>query len=471
AKKYNTLVVLPTGTGKTLIAFLLIDYKLKDGGKALFLAPTKPLCNQHKKSFDSVFIYDSSVLTGEIPPEKRKEIWKKSDVIFATPQTILNDLKRGIIDLTDVKLLVVDEVHRATGRYAYVGVVDVYKKTMKDPHILAMTASPATDVQGMNRLKKLLSIEKVEIRTEEDLSDYIPEKEIRKIYVDLSPEAKEVRAKLKKALLVERDTLLKEGFLKSKTLTRKIILSLQKRLQAKMLVRRGYYTFRGVVLSAAVMKLFHLIQLVDSYGLAVAYTYYANKLKKDDSKSAKHLRKNEYFMSAIKSLVKYHDSRSPKLDMLVSLLKEIGPDKRIIIFAHYRVTVDLIFDAVSKIEGFSPVRFVGKRKGMTQKKQMEAVESFRDGIYNVMIATSVSEEGIDIPSADVAVLYEPVPSAIRMIQRRGRVGRTRFGKVYILVTRSTSEEGYYWIANKKEKKMKSIMKDMQSKKVTLYDFS
>jgi ERCC4-related helicase len=48
AMKESTLVVLPTGMGKTIVALMVIgDTFLKGKGKVLFLAPTKPLVEQH----------------------------------------------------------------------------------------------------------------------------------------------------------------------------------------------------------------------------------------------------------------------------------------------------------------------------------------------------------------------------------------------------------------------------------------
>jgi Fanconi anemia group M protein len=84
---------------------------------------------------------------------------------------------------------------------------------------------------------------------------------------------------------------------------------------------------------------------------------------------------------------------------------------------------------------------------------VEIIEKFSKGEFNVLVATSVAEEGLDIPSTDLVVFYEPVPSEIRTIQRRGRTGRRRPGRVVVLVTKDTRDEIYYYSARRKEKRM------------------
>ena len=90
---------------------------------------------------------------------------------------------------------------------------------------------------------------------------------------------------------------------------------------------------------------------------------------------------------------------------------------------------------------------------MTQKEQIAILQEFREGKFNVLVSSSVGEEGLDIPQVDLVIFYEPIPSAIRHIQRRGRTGRLEKGEVVILVTKNTRDEGYRWSAHHKEKRM------------------
>jgi Fanconi anemia group M protein len=94
------------------------------------------------------------------------------------------------------------------------------------------------------------------------------------------------------------------------------------------------------------------------------------------------------------------------------------------------------------------------------------LDQFRDGLFNVLIATSVAEEGLDIPKVDLVVFYEPIPSAIRHIQRRGRTGRQEKGRVAIFMTKATRDEAYSWSAKHKETRMVSVLEQMR-KELTL----
>src|SRR5207245_11704099 len=105
-----------------------------------------------------------------------------------------------------------------------------------------------------------------------------------------------------------------------------------------------------------------------------------------------------------------------------------------------------------------PMRFVGQASrgediGLSQKEQVDILDRFRGGAVNVLVATAIGEEGLDIPQVDLVVFYEPVPSEIRTIQRRGRTGRSAAGRVVTLVTKDTRDEAYLYSARRKERKM------------------
>jgi Fanconi anemia group M protein len=150
-----------------------------------------------------------------------------------------------------------------------------------------------------------------------------------------------------------------------------------------------------------------------------------------------------------------------------------------IVFANYRATVEKIKDAIES-EGISAHEFIGqttkKGKGMRQNEQIDVLNRFRNGEFSALVATSVGEEGLDVPAVDYAIFYEPVPSEIRSIQRRGRVGRQVSGKVFFLITKATRDEAYYWSALHKEKRMKKVLYDMKNgkglkRKKSLLDWS
>jgi Fanconi anemia group M protein len=114
------------------------------------------------------------------------------------------------------------------------------------------------------------------------------------------------------------------------------------------------------------------------------------------------------------------------------------------------------------------VRFVGQASkgtdtGLNQREQKEIIDKFRAGDYNVLVSTSIAEEGLDIPATDLVVFFEPVPSEIRTIQRRGRTGRKQAGRVIVLVTRDTRDEAYLWTSRKKEMQMRRELDALRRK--------
>ena len=148
--KKNTLVVLPTGLGKTKIAIMALSKRLRDypNSKALFLTPTKPLANQiFNEITESTSEKEISLFTGKIPPSKRKELWKESRVIISTPQCIENDLINNNLDLREVSTLVIDEAHRAVQEYSYTWIAKQYRKTSNFERLIGLTASPGSDLK------------------------------------------------------------------------------------------------------------------------------------------------------------------------------------------------------------------------------------------------------------------------------------------------------------------------------------
>ncbi len=168
ALRESTLVVLPTGMGKTVIALTVIaDTLLRKGGKVLFMAPTKPLVEQHSSFLRQHLLrFEPIVFTGEVSPRERAEQWAGSRLVVSTPQVIQNDLEEGRVALDGVDLVVFDEAHRATGDYAYVPIARGYSET--GGLALGMTASPGSDVSKIAEVCENLGITNVEIRSELD---------------------------------------------------------------------------------------------------------------------------------------------------------------------------------------------------------------------------------------------------------------------------------------------------------------
>src|SRR3990167_75077 len=137
----NTLVVLPTGLGKTktAIAALLGRLRQYPQGKVLFLTPTRPLAAQIRQEFLSSTTLDPAIVslfTGTVSPEKRTDLFLSSRVIVSTPQTIAHDVVSGRCDLSCVVGLVFDEVHRCVKDYDYTWLAQQYQKVASSSRII-----------------------------------------------------------------------------------------------------------------------------------------------------------------------------------------------------------------------------------------------------------------------------------------------------------------------------------------------
>lgn len=470
AKDISTLVVLPTGMGKTIIAFIVIVDILENNtdGKILFLAPTKPLVHQHSKDIKKLLKTDDPVVfTGEVRPKEREELWEKNQIIVSTPQVIRNDLMAQRISLDDVSLTVFDEAHRAVGNYAYVYIGEEYNQT--DGLTLGLTASPGSEIEDILSVCETLGMEHVEIRTkfDPDVVNYTNYLEKKWIDVKLPQEYSEMINKLKRISKRLIKKLQKHGFLKNKNpdrISRKKLIEVRNKIQKELHSSNRSSLYNAVSVVASAIKLDHAVDQAETQGLE-SLKDYLDKLKNEaesrgGSKAAKRLMKAAEMQDVLVKLKKM-DCEHPKTNKVKEIVSEQFenfPDSRVIVFTNYRNTSMKVKDKLKDIEGVRPGRFIGQSdkegdKGLKQKDQVETIEKFEEGEYNVLVATSVGEEGLDIPATDLVVFYEPVPSEIRTIQRRGRTARKRKGKVIILITKNTRDEAYYWSSKNKEKKM------------------
>lgn len=476
-KKGNTMIVAPTALGKTIVAALVAAERLKTfpNSKILVLAPSKPLVIQHEESFNEFLKTSVSSLTGAIKPDERIKRWNESQIICATPQTVESDLISGRYGLEDVSLLVFDECHRGVGSYSYVYLATKYMKDAKNPLVLGLTASPGWDEGKIRGVCENLFIKEVVIKSEEDsdVQPYFNPVDVKWIKTELSPELKEIKSHLEKALKVRLKTLKNMGVIGSiSNVSKKDVLKAKG--QAQNRIGRSIHPpkkcFIAVSILTAVINIQHSLELLETQGTTTLQKYF-NRLMKKKTKAAKGLINDAEFQMAMGLTDKAYknDIDHPKLKKLMSILKkELKNSKsRIIVFTQFRDSVENIYQHCID-ENINAVKFFGQasrenQKGLSQKKQKDIIKAFKSGEYDVLISTSVAEEGIDIPSVDLVILYEPVPSEIRMIQRRGRTGRKKEGKMYILITKGTRDESYYYSSINKEKQMKKQLTNVYSK--------
>jgi ERCC4-related helicase len=483
ANRRNTMVILPTALGKTVISLLVCAdmlYKYRDR-RVLMMAPTRPLVSQHMKSFSSILkILEEQVagVTGKTPPEARRAVWDKKDgrLIFATPQVVKNDLEEGRLHLQDFSLLVFDEAHRAVKDYAYTSIAKEYINQSPCPVILAMTASPGAERKRMQEVCDNLFVEHVEYRSEDDpdVKPYVNPIDVKWEWFNLPEEYRYIISTLRSMLDERLRWLIQKGILRKKSIEwvfkRDLIEAgeaLRYRLELTMEEQRAPLHIALMNQSSA-LTLMYCLELMGSQG-SYSLKAFLDRMEEDGGKTHSLLLKDPRIIE-IKLLIAGITKEHPKIQRLVELIKEHRysirdrrntSNSKILVFTQYRDTARHIVNILSR-NGILSSRFVGQAKrqgdeGMKQNEQASVLESFKNGEFDVLVATSIAEEGLDIPEVDLVVFYEPIPSEIRYIQRKGRTGRKSAGMVTILAANDTVDVRHLYASNQRVEKMKKSL--------------
>ncbi|MDG6916474.1 MAG: DEAD/DEAH box helicase [Nitrososphaerota archaeon] len=483
ASKTNTLVVLPTGLGKTIIAMLVTERSLasRPGSKVMVLAPTRPLVLQHLRSFcEGLKLPEGSMvaLTGTVDPGEREVLWMKAQVIFATPQTVYNDVRHGRVSLKDVSLAVFDEAHRSVRDYTYTKLASAYMEGADMPLILGLTASPGASKDKVNEIKRSLFIEAVEARSEqsEDVKGYVEKTDIEPIKVRVPDEYYETILRLRELFNDRVKKLVSGGFLKSNRASKKALLEARAVISARLKATQAGggqkgYIFGAIMNQAQAVAILHAIEMVETQGPGTLNRYLTKMRERPDKgKSISSLLRDPAWERVEEEAAKLASFPHPKVSVMLSVVRtQLAKkhDSRVIVFTQYRDTIEELVRAFEG-EGVSARRFVGQADrdgslGMDQQSQTETLERFRDGEFRVLVSSSIGEEGLHVPDVDLVVFYEAVPSEIRYIQRRGRTGRTTEGRVVILLAEGTVDESYYYSTLLKENRMRELVKQTGKK--------
>lgn len=484
ALRGNTLVSIPTGLGKSLIAALVAAKRLEQypERRVVVLAPTRPLVEQHYKTFKRLLRLNPqefACVTGQTSPDDRNQAWMKR-LIVSTPQVFVNDLISGKIELDEISLLVFDEAHRAVGDYAYTYIGERYRKVSRGL-VLGLTASPGSSKEAIQQVCKSLHITRIESRTitDGDVKPFVGGIKVEWVPVELPPIFRDVKRILddyvKESLKGVRDY----GYLATADADRirlRDILQAREKIRsdiihepaAKDLLRRISF---GLYSSIHALKATELLETQGFSPLKAYLDGLQERLKKRAMPWLRAFVEDPTIMkvSRIASEEAEKGNEHPKMQVLLSRVTEtlaLG-SRRVMIFTNYRATAARLVEELSKEPGISAVRLVGQQtksadKGLSQKQQTMLLEDFKSGQCNVLVATQIGEEGLDIVECDEVIFYDTVPSAIRYIQRRGRTGRKGPGKATVLMAIGTRDEAYYYISRRRERMMAVALKQVAS---------
>uniref|UniRef100_A0A8C6XI25 ATP-dependent RNA helicase FANCM n=1 Tax=Naja naja TaxID=35670 RepID=A0A8C6XI25_NAJNA len=503
----NTLLCLPTGLGKTLVAAVVMYnfYRWFPGGKILFLAPTKPLVAQQREACARLLGIPAAhmaEMTGGTQIVDRKEIWCTKRVFFLTPQIMANDLSRGTCPAAEIKCLVIDEAHKALGNHAYCQVVKELCKYTREFRVLALSATPGSDIKAVQQVITNLLISHIELCFEDspDIQPYSHERRIEKCVVPLGKELTEIQNAYIRVLEIftgrlsrlqvlprhEIPALTKYQIILARDQFRKNPMSFPQRMQQGAI--EGDF--------ALCISLYHGYELLLQMGMRSLHTFLRGIMdgSKGMTRAKNELGRNEEFMMLYSQLENmFLDSASsnaentktfiyshPKLKKLEDVVLQHfkswrkHQDTRVMIFSSFRDSVQEIAEMLNYHYPLVRVMtFVGhstgkNTKGFTQKEQLEVVKHFREGGYNTLVSTCVGEEGLDIGEVDLIICFDAQKSPIRLVQRMGRTGRKRQGRIVVILSEGREERTY----NQSQSNRKNLLKTLSKNKgLHLYQHS
>ncbi|KAJ1032448.1 hypothetical protein NDA16_000472 [Ustilago loliicola] len=525
----NVLVALPTGLGKTFIAAVVIlnFFRWFPEGKILFLAPSRPLVDQQKVACHKIcgLPWDCAIdLTGQTASARRGDYWLSKRIFYMTPQTLENDIRNKKCDPRDVVCVVVDEAHRARGKYAYGNVIGMLMEVNPHFRVLALSATPGKDSDSVQEVVDQLHINQIEIRTEEaiDVQRYMFRKREEIVNVTLGRDLNKVKDNWAKLMQTQMDPLMKAGLIRNQDpvfLHPFAVNAIYKDgNRASIIASKPYLRAHISELAAMALSMQYLMEQsptmfynrlkersmgMNDKGKKTSSTkqqLYANsnttfkeimrelELMQDNKGRILHPKmvklrnvliehfdnfKAEQMQNAEAYAESGHDvfGNTPRSGQLANFTNSSQADTRVMVFCSYRECVDEIVSFLND-SGFKATEFVGQskaksgKKGMSQKDQKRVIADFKAGKYNVLVATSIGEEGLDIGSVDLTACYEAVKDSIRMLQRIGRTGRKREGKIVVLM--SEGREQYNWQHSKEN--YKAVQKEVDSRLyVELFD--
>ncbi|XP_064485099.1 Fanconi anemia group M protein homolog isoform X2 [Ornithodoros turicata] len=479
----NTLVILPTG-----------------------LAPTKPLVSQQIEACFNVMgipLEDTIEMTGTMQAEKRKKAWRERRVFFLTPQVMANDLLRGACLPKDVKCVVIDEAHKALGNYAYCQVVSELTKYTREFRVIALSATPGSDIAAVYQVVKNLLISHVELRTEEslDIQRYTQDRTIEKVVVPLGQQLGLIKDRFLGVIGVYLQRLSSHGAVPSVdpgSLGKFRILKMKEAFQANPPVGMAPATFGQLQADFGLLiSLYHAYELLLAHGLRSFCNFLKGVLDGDKSnpRARYQLLHNTVFRELFSELQEtlgtslnetltpnglnesivedvnqtYGHPKLAKLEEIVlEHFRRLKNGTRVMIFSQYRDSVKEITTLLNRHRPLvKAMNFVGqnttRNKGFTQKQQIMVVKRFREGGYNTLVSTCVGEEGLDIGDIDLIICYDAPKSPIRLVQRMGRTGRKRQGRIVVLLTQGKEEQAYRQSNYKKQSIHRAISSGAQFK--------
>jgi endoribonuclease Dicer len=406
ALKRNVIAFLPTGAGKTLIAARLIREKIaeidpakEDRKWTVFLTPTVILVHQQAAAIQRE-VPEDRVVKG-FYGELNVDVWNKAKwleetnkvhILVMTPQIFINMMRHSYWSISQCNLLILDEIHQATGDSPYSRIFKEYYHNDAypiKPHVFGMTASPVFNVQdnehavreAITELEQKTDCILVTAHDRSDLAKYVARPEEKIVYYDNS----EFKSQI--------DVL-----------------------------------FQSIPHEKGQKTLLSALSLAAEVGLEAAYRYVKNKrFKQETFEEQEKLKK----FLCIADEHRHDLDISYKFNHVCDLIRELrarhGDEFCGIIFVERRATCRYLCKLLGDVdlgEGIQLGFFHGQAKTTCPAEDRPSVEDiqkkFKSKQINLLIATKAVEEGVDVQACKFVVQYDKMQTTKSYIQSRGR---------------------------------------------------
>ncbi|XP_045890332.1 probable ATP-dependent RNA helicase DHX58 [Micropterus dolomieu] len=452
----NTIIWLPTGGGKTRAAVYVAQKHLETtlNAKVVVLVNKVHLVDQHFTKEFKPHLGRNYTLVPVSGESDEKDFFgnvvRDSDLVICTAQILYNALtnmeKAKHVELSDITLLIIDECHHTHKDSVYNKIMGCYvekklKGQQKLPQILGLTASPGTggarilEMAVEHVLQICANLDSAIVSTKNNTSE-LKNKVPRPIktfdIVDKRPEdplgdhLKWMMQQIHEYMNLPPDFRLRECGTQ------------EYEADVVVLEQRGVKESNRLLAQCALhLRQYNDALLInDTLRMTDAYRsledFYNTKFNTE-------IDGTDFFLVGLfqenqmelKNLARDSRYENPKMFKLEStLLKQFGPGVRSrgILFSKTRKSVHCLHDWVLTNEalqkaGIKSAILTGAGNGigyMTQNAQADTIRNFRNGTLNLLISTSVAEEGLDIPECNLVVRYGLLTNEIAQQQASGR---------------------------------------------------
>ncbi|KAH9492757.1 hypothetical protein Btru_026248 [Bulinus truncatus] len=490
----NTIICAPTGSGKTKVALhiMLIHLNSDDGEKkkkVAFLAKTVPLVIQQFKCIENHLPkqYKARFLIGGCEGSTSLHmILPDVDVIVMTPKILENHVKKGYVSLNNFTLLVFDECHHTCRGDPYNNIMLEYLKIKHAPklmtqlpQVIGLTASigigKAENVEAAvkNIMKVCGNLDAVCMsvveENEEELMELVPvpvemafqlvdheqDQFVRhfiSFFIDLEMKITEYCKELQSKWLEKHMSSLNNNLKRSSQLYGQWAVTI--RNIVKILPRshdeKKRLTVRCIIIIAEFLIAYN--NALEVHNLI----HLRNAMEYLDKRLEKYL-KNDKPTSVERDCFK-------AFNMLKKWVKKQPPEEN-------PNLLNLKQTLLEYLRKFKATVFTGssaptEKGGISQETQKNIIKKFKKGDIKLLVATSVAEEGLDIPECNIVIKYNHIGNEVSSLQIRGRCRKP--GGVSILLAANTIYEKEM-LNIEKTKLMSDAIKEIAHKDIKTMD--